>query len=652
MLKRGYIVTVLLGIFVILNGQQMEESPGSEIGDAVFRSKFINLPYTLNWGHTGIYFCSAGLREWEVNGDLENSDGWHSVIQASGFGTEVGSVTFSYFLSGFTQWGKGYTSPRLLSVNERKNILNIARNQYGAKYPELHPFDPEKNEWYYPKIMTPRDIAHGEEGCFRCDGLVEYVYEQVVGGFFSEEEKYHCWYMDENGNWNGFLIFCPRELMLRMVPEQPTPPEVEVVSPEEGEDIEDNIHIEFTADDGEYGSGIDVVYVYVDNELVYRDDEDSDGEKGVEYDYDASGLTEGNHYVKISVYDRAGNLREEEIKVYKGEAPYVVLVYPIGGGIPIDCGRVWIIFSRPMNRASVEGAVSMEPSVAWTANWLDDKTVVFNFSEYLDYCETYMVTITDDAMDITGKRLDGDEDGEPGGDYTFSFTTEIPNVNVYVSPSSHLFLLPPGGVSISGDVVVDGAELKKEINIEVTKVVTGEGLEVYGGEGIQTIPAGGSVSLPITVTAYSEGRISASFTVRSTDYDCLEVSGDALFSAIDTSSDDGDDDDDDPGDNEHPDDNQSPGESHYPSLIVLQEDTMDICDNVGVLLNGWGKGYGHLMGRYGIKMIPIFSDFTYWRNPDTTLSDVVKLIVIGSGGLHPFLYDNEFRTRLADYVAS
>ena len=79
---------------------------------------------------------------------------------------------------------------------------------------------------------------------------------------------------------------------------------------------------------------------------------------------------------------------------------------------------------------------------------------------------------------------------------------------------------------------------------------------------------------------------------------------------------------------------------------------MDISDNLGILLNGWGKGYGHLMGRYGIKMIPIFSDFTYWRNPDTTLSDVVKLIVIGSGGLHPFLYDNEFKTRLADYVAS
>jgi len=241
MLKRGYIVTVLLGIFVILNGQQMEESPGSEIGDAVFRSKFINLPYTLNWGHTGIYYCSAGLREWEVNGDLENSDGWHSVIQASGFGTEVSSVTFSYFLSGFTQWGKGYTSPRLLSVNERKNILNIARNQYGAKYPELHPFDPEKNEWYYPKIMTPNSSPGSGDGCFRCDGLVEYVYEQVAGGFFSEEEKYHCWYMDENGNWNGFLIFCPRELMLRMVPEVPTPPEVEVVSPEEGEDVEDLI---------------------------------------------------------------------------------------------------------------------------------------------------------------------------------------------------------------------------------------------------------------------------------------------------------------------------------------------------------------------------------------------------------------------------
>ena len=71
MLNRRYILTVLFAVFVILNGQQMEESPGSEIGDAVFRSKFINLPYTLNWGHiqclAPIFWTGTSI---EVNGFL------------------------------------------------------------------------------------------------------------------------------------------------------------------------------------------------------------------------------------------------------------------------------------------------------------------------------------------------------------------------------------------------------------------------------------------------------------------------------------------------------------------------------------------------------------------------------------------------------
>ena len=392
-------------IWLIILLISTQESPGSEIGDAVFRI----LGYMIN-SHTAVYRNSLSYGDWDGVSDIINSDFGHSVIQASGFGDTVGVRSFAGFLSGYQQIGYcGWSLPPApglepFTTEKRKMIIQAARRQYGAVYPPL-------SDWRWPFIKYPREIAqaNGEtgfykNGSFRCDGLVEYAYEYVVNtgnpdpddnGFFRQWEEEHC-----------LSIFTPDGLRYRMSPEVPTPPEVEVVSPEEGEDVEDNIHIEFTADDGEYGSGIDVVYVYVDNELVYRDDEDSDGEKGVEYDYDASGLTEGNHYVKISVYDRAGNLREEEIKVYKGEAPYVVLVYPIGGGIPIDCGRVWINFSTPMNRASVEGAVSMEPSVAWTANWLDDKTVVFNFSEYLDYCETYMVTITDNAMSVDSVRLD------------------------------------------------------------------------------------------------------------------------------------------------------------------------------------------------------------------------------------------------------
>ena len=406
---RRMCIVFLLTVFIVLNGQE-NKSPGSEIGDAVFRP--LGLWDILDLvEHAALYRNSDGRKCWDAQNSMTNSRFEHSVIQATGEGCVVSWQDFETFLNGLWQKGRGYTKGNI-KTEDRRKILQAARSQYGAWYPKF----PE--DWRWPYVMLSKQEAQTQgdtlypNGSFRCDGLVEWSYDQIGMGAFDVSEQMNCYFEVEWVNNPphyeilSIPIFYPAALRRRMVPEQPTPPEVEVVSPEEGEDVEDNIHIEFTADDGEYGSGIDVVYVYVDNELVYRDDEDSDGEKGVEYDYDASGLTEGNHYVKISVYDRAGNLREEEIKVYKGEAPYVVLVYPIGGGIPIDCGRVWINFSTPMNRASVEGAVSMEPSVAWTANWLDDKTVVFNFSEYLDYCETYMVTITDNAMSVDSVRLD------------------------------------------------------------------------------------------------------------------------------------------------------------------------------------------------------------------------------------------------------
>ena len=90
----------------------------------------------------------------------------------------------------------------------------------------------------------------------------------------------------------------------------------------------------------------------------------------------------------------------------------------------------------------------------------------------LDYFTEYRVTITDNAMSVDSVRLDGDEDGEPGGEFEPTFKTKKPILNLTFTPSSHRFC-PPGG-SITGKIFIDGGELKKGICGRLNYIVRGK----------------------------------------------------------------------------------------------------------------------------------------------------------------------------------
>jgi len=628
---RRYFSILIFSIFLVSYAQQ-DISPGSEIGDAIFRTCVFDTPQWINLGHNAIYFCSEGFFEWDTQDDLINSSGTHSVIQATGAGVELGYWPFSFFLEEYTQWGNGYTAGGGLSTNTRKTIINIAKQQYGAPYPQLF------NEWYYPKIMTPRNMAQGEEGCFRCDGLVEYCYEQVGIAFFSEEEKQDCWFDLPLNVWPTFY---PKAMMERMAPEAPNPPELEVTSPEDGDLIEDDVSIEFTADDGPKGSGIDIIYIFIDNKLVHKDDDDSDGPKEIQYDWDCSNASEGTHYIKIDAYDRAGNLREKEIKVYKGEAPIVVYTAPSKGktDVHIDIKTIVINFSREMDKVSTEGAVKIEPSLPYTTSWFDESTLDLSLNAMLDYCKEYTITISGTAMDTIGVHLDGNGDGRPGDPYIFTLTTESPPLSLHLAPATDLFELKnPGNCqSKTGNIIIDGSKLLKEVSCKLSKTISGSGLNFSGGEGSFTIPAGGSQNTDFTVTACNEGGISVNLEATFSGNVCGTTVG-GYSASLEKEKD-------------HPDDNQSPGLSSYPTSIILADETLSNPDEVGIFIYGWTIGYAHLLGKYGIPIIPIFSDFNYWKNPDTLLSDEVNLVVIGSGALSGF-NSQEFKQNLEGYVVN
>lgn len=83
-----------------------------------------------------------------------------------------------------------------------------------------------------------------------------------------------------------------------------------------------------------------------------------------------------------------------------------------------------IRFSRKMNQASVEEAISMNPTADLSFSWQNEFTILVNTSQ-LAFVTPYVLTI-DGAIAqnlLTSQYLDGDGDGEEGGDFTLEFTT-------------------------------------------------------------------------------------------------------------------------------------------------------------------------------------------------------------------------------------
>lgn len=82
-----------------------------------------------------------------------------------------------------------------------------------------------------------------------------------------------------------------------------------------------------------------------------------------------------------------------------------------------------ITFSRKMDRASVEQALSIDNEGEITTSWNDDCTLVIDITKLASH-QTYNLKIDASVAknSQTGLFLDGDGDGVAGGDYTLSFT--------------------------------------------------------------------------------------------------------------------------------------------------------------------------------------------------------------------------------------
>lgn len=114
----------------------------------------------------------------------------------------------------------------------------------------------------------------------------------------------------------------------------------------------------------------------------------------------------------------------KDMSLLSSQPPYVVKTDPEDGATGVrPVGWLRIIFNRPMNRDSVEQAISISPEIeGLTWMWTSDNTQTGFDRQGLDYLTEYTITIGESAEDIHGHKFDGNKDGEPGGEFVYSFT--------------------------------------------------------------------------------------------------------------------------------------------------------------------------------------------------------------------------------------
>ena len=95
---------------------------------------------------------------------------------------------------------------------------------------------------------------------------------------------------------------------------------------------------------------------------------------------------------------------------------------------------------------------------------------------------------------------------------------------------------------------------------------------------------------------------------------------------------------------DHPDDTQSVTNRRFPTPWPV-----DTASPIGILLNGWGAGIGHLLGRYGIATAPVSPDLRILDGGGADI-DALEVLVVGSGGLAGLDRLPSFRERLERFV--
>ncbi len=325
----------------------------------------------------------------------------------------------------------------------------------------------------------------------------------------------------------------------------------------------------------------------------------------------------------------------------------VCFLEPRADEMPVDISKFYFTFSKPMDKDITDAAVETDPPFEYDVSWEDEEQINLELSDELDYCKDYTITLLDTLKDTSGVKLDGNEDGTAGGNYIFKFSTEPPDVGLYLSP---FVANVEEGHPIHPKLYTNGGELKKEVDCNIDFNIANS-----GGWTV-TEPNELSFSLPpeeVHDDKFTIKNNGTSFPLMITPkipFKCTEIFSMGFYWSAQGHQ------------HDHPDENQSPGDMEYPTPWItrtqpspaktqkLRADSVlpEGLPDVGILLSGWADGYGHILGKYGMETLPIKPDLKILNNEDVNISDSVKLLVIGSAGLKGFNSPKTFTTEFTE----
>jgi hypothetical protein len=197
--------------------------------------------------------------------------------------------------------------------------------------------------------------------------------------------------------------------------------------------------------------------------------------------YFIEGLPAGTHSITVEAegYDPfSGDVTIQDtfftfkdIQLVSNMPPYIVQTNPVqNDSIYPGEGSIGIMFSRPMDKASVEANLTLTPSASFNLTWSNNDRQVAISTTNLTYNTNYELTISGSAMDKYGHPFDGDGNGVGGDDFTLNFKTKIEDI------------IPPS--------VVDIYPPENEMNVELTPIIN-----LSFNERINTTTLAGKVKL-------------------------------------------------------------------------------------------------------------------------------------------------------------
>ena len=151
-----------------------------------------------------------------------------------------------------------------------------------------------------------------------------------------------------------------------------------------------------------------------------------------------------------------------DVQLLSSQPPVVVETVPIEGDSLFPAWEnIEIYFSRPMDTTSVTGSLVISPSVDFQTHW-DGYQILTIVSDSLEFETDYTLTILDEAQDMYGHYIDGDENGNSGGNFVLHFRT---------GPAD---MIAPDIVSVLPPNVAQDVEILPIINIQFDELLNTE----------------------------------------------------------------------------------------------------------------------------------------------------------------------------------